>query len=266
MLSRYEEPSIPVPLGFMGIEQININGEQFIYWTTCLLMLVMMIHIMFNVREKKPMEIPHFQHFDPLRYFKNVLGIIVESSARQPRKGEVRIRPHIFMQKQWLLLFSLIACQVCILQSIGPLEPLLITKQFGYSTRVLGNINFIWNLSMILVIPVAGFFADKVDRAKMFRLGIFISTFMPISYYMYVKVLAPDQIPAGAGYNSVQDRQQVCRCRRVNRTDAAYLGLYPPRQNGADILRHHGCSWHYKNDRRKPRGKLGKILFEIFPS
>jgi len=61
---------------------------------------------------------------------------------------------------------------------------------------MLGNIHGVNILLQILfVIPVAGFLADRIDRLKLFQLGLGISMVQPLAYFFFVKFVAENQIP-----------------------------------------------------------------------
>lgn len=175
LIGRFDETyHINLPFDFLGIGTFSITGEQFIYWACALVVGLMIVHFFFNVKEVKPKTLPPMEHFSPLRYFKNT-----------------------FAQKQWLWVYSLIFCQIALLQGMAQLEGLMITRQFGYSKAQFGDINFwIGICEIAIIVPIAGIFADKVNRMSMFKVGVFISAFHPISFWIFVKFIAANQIPS----------------------------------------------------------------------
>jgi hypothetical protein len=79
---------------------------------------------------------------------------------------------------------------------LGQLQPLLITEQFGYTKRALGNMHGIIILLEIgLVLPLLAWLLDRMDRFRIFQIGLWLAALQPLGYWLYVKFAAPQQIP-----------------------------------------------------------------------
>jgi hypothetical protein len=159
---------------FGFFDGVELTGEHLIYWTLAAVQLTMFFHVLFNVRETPVAPQRPLQHFSPVKYFKAILS-----------------------QRQWLLLYSLVFAQVAMIKGLGELDPLLITDQFGYTKQQFGIVRGFVGITQVAVSLIAAvtLMADRIDRLKMFTFGVFLSTLYPITFFVYVKFMAPDQIP-----------------------------------------------------------------------
>jgi Na+/melibiose symporter-like transporter len=167
LLKRFESEQVDI----LGLAQVS--GEQFTYWTLAVVQGAMVLHLLFNVREVRPDNVPEkLEHFNPRRYFAS-----------------------IFSNRQWLLLYALVFAQVAMIKGLAAMRPLLIKDQFGYSVADFGRVQAFVSTTQMCIIPIAGFFATRFDRLKVFMWGVFLSTLYPITYYSYVRFVVPDGIP-----------------------------------------------------------------------
>ena len=153
---------------------ITISGEHVIYWTLAAVQFSMIIFLFFFVRETPVPAQKPIEHFNPIRYFKQILS-----------------------QRQWVLLYAVVFCQVAMIKGLGELEALLVTDQFGYSKAEFGYIRGFVGITQISISILAAItvFADRFDRLKIFMTGVFLSTLYPVVFYCYVKSLPAGQVP-----------------------------------------------------------------------
>ncbi|MCX7014069.1 MAG: MFS transporter [Candidatus Sumerlaeota bacterium] len=151
----------------------TLTGEQTIYWMAAALVIVMVVHVAFNLKEA-PVHSPVLgERFSMLRFLKSVFG-----------------------ERQWLLIYILIFSQIALNQGLGPMGALMTTEQFGYSKAQLGEVGgWVTIARMAIVIPLAGYFADKLDRLKMFQTCLVLSTLHHFTYWTYIHVFAPNHVP-----------------------------------------------------------------------
>jgi len=160
--------------GLFGWPGVTITGEQLIYWLAAAMVTIMIVHVSLNVKET-PVHSPITgERFSLWVFFKSVFG-----------------------DRQWLMIYVLIFAQVAMHQGLGQLSPLLITEQFGYTKAQMGQLHgWVTILRIAIVIPLAGYFADKIDRVKMFQVTLALATLHHISYWAFIHFIVPCQIPA----------------------------------------------------------------------
>jgi MFS family permease len=91
------------------------------------------------------------------------------------------------------LVFSTILMQT----GLGAIDPLLMTEQWGYSKQDMGTNVFVGGLiNLVVVIPLIGLFADKMDRLRMFSLGVAGGLVGQVAYYVFVQFLLPERRPS----------------------------------------------------------------------
>ena len=168
------------------------TGEQVIYYTAALLVLISLGIIIAFVRETEPVH------------------------TTRERIGLLRYLREMFLVRQNRLLCLLVVSSVLMSTQLMNLRPLLITEQFGYSKQMLGNMHSVTMLiNTTLILPVLVVIIDRVDKLKLFAAGIFLSTLHPAVYWLYVKLVAPGGIPPAAaiiGFNvadSIFDRSAL---------------------------------------------------------
>lgn len=159
--------------GLLPGATLNITGEMVIYWTGGLAVLLVLLQMYFLVRERKPDVLPASRRFSPLGYVRELFG-----------------------ERQWRLLFLLMFCSLALTAGLGQLQPLLITEQFGYSKQLFGQIQSV-NLmvEIFIILPVAVFLIDRVDRFRIFQVGLILSTIQPLAYWIFVEYFATNGIP-----------------------------------------------------------------------
>ncbi len=169
----YEVYQGDLTLGSWGSTSFHLTGEMLIYGGAAALLLVMMVQLGMNVKETQ-----------------------VNSSLIGERFSLRTYLGGVFGERQWLLIYMLIFTQIAMNSGLANLGPLLIKEQFGYDMAMLGKIGGINTLLQILIIiPLAGLVADRFDRLRLYQVGLFISMLQPISYFFFVKFVAPNQVP-----------------------------------------------------------------------
>jgi MFS family permease len=154
----------------------TLTGEQVIYFVAAGLVLLAVLNLILNLRETEPVNRSPGESFRPLKYFREV-----------------------FATRQWVMIYLLLFCSVSLSASLGQLSPLLITEQFGYSKKLLGEMQT-WQLllNVFVALPIAGLIADRFDRFRVFQAGLFLSTLHSLVFWTWVKFGTPGGIPAPA--------------------------------------------------------------------
>lgn len=159
--------------GLFDFAQFHIRGETLIYWTGALAVLLVVLQMLFLVREKKPAVLPTVRKFSPLQYVRELFG-----------------------ERQFRLLFLLMFCSLALTASLGQLYPLLITEQFGYSKTLLGqmwSVNFVVEIALL---PAVFLIVDRLDRFRIFQVGLALSTTQQLAFWLFVQYVAPGHVPA----------------------------------------------------------------------
>lgn len=160
--------------GFFGFGQVSISGEQKIYWIAAAVIIGATIVVAFLIKET-----PVAQH--------KLLGERFSISV---------FLKSVFGERQWMILYILIFAQVAMNQGIATFGPLMMTKQFGYSKATMGQIDgWIVIARMILVIPFAGYFADRFDRVRIFQFSLVVATVHHISWWTWIQFVALEGVP-----------------------------------------------------------------------
>jgi len=170
LLSQFDAiHRIRLPLGGSA----TLTGEQVIYFVAAGLVIFAVLNIALNVRETKPAEPIVRESFHLLRYLREV-----------------------FASRQWIMIYLLLFCSVSLSASLGQLAPLLITEQFGYTKKLLGQMQA-WQLllNIFVALPIAGLIADRFDRFRVFQVGLFLSTFHSLVFWVWIKYGTPGEIP-----------------------------------------------------------------------
>ncbi len=153
---------------------LKITGEQLIYFLGAAMVLSVVAHLIFNVKEEKPKTQLPPEKFSPGKY----LGAI-------------------FGNRQWRMVYMLVFCSVALTTGLAQLNGLLITEQFGYSKDLMGKMTSLaMVLQIVLVMPLVALIADRYDRFRIFQIGLFLSTLHPLVYWLFVAFLAPNHIPS----------------------------------------------------------------------
>lgn len=162
-------------LGLAPGSTFRLTGEMVIYWSGGLAVLLVVLQMIFLVREKKPDVLPVATKFSPLRY-------VVE----------------LFGERQWRLLFLLMFCSLALTAGLGQLYPLLITEQFGYSKALFGQMWTVNYIVEICLLPIAFFIVDRLDRFRVFQIGLVLSTAQHLAFWLFVEYVAPNHLPTPA--------------------------------------------------------------------
>lgn len=165
--------NLTLHFGF-GPFPVRITGEQMIYWIGALMVASTAITMLGFLRETKPkhMELKH--RFTPMGFLKET-----------------------FADRQFVLIYMLLYCMAAMTMTLGQLDALLYTEQFGMSKQDLGLLKSAMMISGILLItPVCGFLADRYDRLVLFKIGIVLCTLHALGYFAYVKFVAPLGVPS----------------------------------------------------------------------
>jgi len=159
--------------GLVPGTEFCLTGEMLVYWTGALAVLLVVAQMIFLVREQKPKQLPPAVRFSPCGYLRELFG-----------------------ERQWRLLFLLVFCSLSLTAGLGQLNPLLITEQFGYSKQLYGQIQSV-NLmvEVFVLLPFAMFIIDRLDRFRVFQVGIFLSTLQPLAYWLFVEYAVPGGVP-----------------------------------------------------------------------
>lgn len=158
--------------GLAGFADFQLRGETLIYWCGALAVLLVVLQMLFLVREKKPEAPLPGGRFSPLVYLKELFG-----------------------ERQYRLLFLLVFCSLALTAGLGQLYPLLITEQFGYSKTLLGQM---WSVNFALeiaLLPLVFFIVDRFNRFRIFQVGLALSALQQLAFWIFVECLAPGQIP-----------------------------------------------------------------------
>lgn len=153
----------------------SLTGEQAIYYLGAAGIAVAFFFVLFGIRESKALP---------------------RKGGRGSLKGYFTA---LFTDRKVQLSALLVVCYTLMSTQLMTLRPLLITEQFGYSKQVMGNIHAATMLTnTLLILPLILLFIDKVDRIRMFVGCIVLSTLHPLVFWLYVKFVAPGQIPGEA--------------------------------------------------------------------
>ena len=151
----------------------TLTGEQVIYFSAALLVLIALAVILIFVREKQHLQV------------------------QEERIGLTQYLRQMFLVRRNFLLCVLVISSVLMSTKLMNLRPLLITEQFGYSKQMFGNIHGTTMLiNTTLILPLVALVIDRVDKLKIFAAGIFLSTLHPAAFWTYVKFFAPAGIPS----------------------------------------------------------------------
>lgn len=153
----------------------TLRGEQLIYWWGAACVMFCMIFLALFVRERKPLDPPLPSHGNGLK------GAFVNLFAEKS------------LWPVYLLVFSTVLMQT----GLGAIDPLLMTEQWGYSKQDMGTNIFVGGMiNLLVVIPLVGLIADRMDRLKMFSIGVVGALLGQIAYYVFVQFVLPDRRPS----------------------------------------------------------------------
>jgi MFS family permease len=153
----------------------TLRGEELIYWwgATCLIFCTLFLALF--VRERPPLTPPPPNH-----------GAGLNGALKS-----------VFAERQLWPVYLLVFSTVLMQAGLGAIDPLLMTEQWGYSKQDMGTNIFVGGIiNLFLIIPLIGFLTDKMDRLKMFSIGVVGTMVMQIAYYVFVQFVLPDRRPS----------------------------------------------------------------------
>lgn len=189
---------------------VTLTGEQVIYFVAAGLVFCAVLNLAFNVRETEPAGHSKKESFHLGRYLKEV-----------------------FASRQWIMIYLLLFCSVSLSASLGQLAPLLITEQFGYSKKLLGEMQT-WQLllNVFVALPLAGLIADRFDRFRVFQVGLLLSTVHSLVFWFWVKMGVPGGIPAPAVIIAFGLANAIVDTIAALALEPLFYDLTPPNQMG----------------------------------
>jgi len=151
-----------------------LRGEALIYWWAAGCILFCALFLALFVRERRPPDPPPPSRGGGWR------GAFASLFAERT------------LWPVYLLVFSTVLMQT----GLGAIDPLLTTEQWGYSKQDLGTNVFVGGLiNLVVVIPLVGLLADRMDRLRMFSIGVVGVLLGQVAYYVFVQFLLPDRRP-----------------------------------------------------------------------
>lgn len=153
---------------------VTLRGEALIYWWGAICLVFCALFLWLFVRENKPTGPPPEDHGNG---FTGAIKNLVAERSLWP---------------VYFLAFSTVLMQ----SGLGAIDPLLMTEQWGYSKQDIGTNIFVGGMiNLVLIIPLIGVIADKMDRLKMFSLGVIGTLLAQIAYYVFVQFILADRRP-----------------------------------------------------------------------
>lgn len=160
--------------GWAGLPTLSFTGAHVVFFSGAAVLVMMLIILILFLKEQRPA--------NPVPAEKFALGTFFFS---------------LFGNRQWRMIYLLLVAVNFMTAGLAALSVLLITDQFHYDTRALGLMNTLAIiLEVSIILPLAAFIVDRLDRFKIFQWGLWLSTLHPICYWLFVKLIAPDQIPS----------------------------------------------------------------------
>jgi MFS family permease len=154
---------------------ITLPGEQLIYWWGAACLFFCALFVGLCVRERRPTGPPPPDH-----------GGGVKGAFKS-----------LFAEKTLWPIYLLVFSTILISTGLGAIDPLLMTEQWGYSKQDMGTNAFVGGvINLVIVIPLIGLVADKMDRLKMFTIGVVGGLLCQIAYYAFVQFILPDRRPS----------------------------------------------------------------------
>lgn len=153
----------------------SLTGEAVAYLTIAGVLFSAGLLVLFSTKEIRPLNAPSAGERFSLRL---LLG-------------------NLFGDRQLLKIYLLLFAIMAMTFGLAGLAPLLLTEQFGYEKQAIAKM---WTalqiIQFVVALPIAGFLSDRVDRLKLFIIGITLSTCFPITYWSYIHFFAPNNIPS----------------------------------------------------------------------
>lgn len=164
-----------------------VRGEQTIYWLAALFLMIGIVFVWFFIRERRPLEAPPNHRQGIKGVFENLIA----------DRG---------LWPVYLLAFS----QTLMTTGLGAIDPLLMTEQWGYSKQDLGTNSFVGGIINLCILPFIAYFADRMNRIKMFVGGVVGALILQIGYYVFVKFILPDHRPTLVHIITFGEAMSIC--------------------------------------------------------
>lgn len=148
------------------------TGEQGLFWTVSLGMVVMMLLLTLGIKETNPHSQLVGQRFTIMNIFRG-----------------------LFSHHLWPV--YILACSAAFLGTgLGVLNNLLITEQWNYTNQDLGNNIVIGGLlNLCIFIPLCSLFANKIGRFRIYVILVVLSVVVNAGLYTYYSFILYDSRP-----------------------------------------------------------------------
>jgi Na+/melibiose symporter-like transporter len=154
---------------------LHLNGEMLVYWIGGGAVLVAAVFLVFFVRETPPLGGIVRERFSFRRFFRDV-----------------------FCHREWWLIYLLYICPTLAAAGIPSFAALFYTDQLGFTKAQVGQIGMLALLVNIVVfVPLAGFLADKVDRMRIFQIGLLAPVALNLVFFLYARFVADYSVSYG---------------------------------------------------------------------
>ena len=150
---------------------LPVTGEQSIYWSLAAAMTIMILVIMFGVKELDPKSHVRGQKFS----IRNFFGAILNRDL-------------------WPV-YTLIFGSAMMNAGLGVMGILLYTEQWQFTKQEMGVNIAIGGAMNMVFITILGVFANKLPRMKTYQILMGLSLFINFCYYIYVNFVLYDQRP-----------------------------------------------------------------------
>jgi hypothetical protein len=91
----------------------------------------------------------------------------------------------------------LVVPMMMVTTKLGPMKPLMITKQFGYSKKMMGAVlASIMVTEMVVALPLLATFIDRIARLRLLRIALATGTVIPIAMWCWLMCGDADGIPS----------------------------------------------------------------------
>ena len=158
----------------LGDFSLQFNGYHVIFLSGSVALAVVLVMLLFGLKETKPVNPVPAKKFSLGTYFLSLFG-----------------------NHQWRMVYSLIFCVACMTAGLSSLGGLLIRDQWHYNMKDLGLMGTIQvALDVAIILPVSAFIVDRFNRFKIFQWGLFLSTLHPLAYWLFIRYFAPNHIPS----------------------------------------------------------------------
>lgn len=188
----------------------TLTGEMLIYWTGALMGMATAAGYLLLVRELPPpaaasppgdcaaddLAPPAAARSEAIDEPAPAPSLAVGRRLRRPSLGRlVAFLKDVFGERQNWLIYTIALSQMTFWIGLGQLTPLLYTEQWGFSKDDYGKIVSYGGWAAFAVIPLAGWMADKIDRARAFAACAILTTIQTAALYVYARHFAPGGQP-----------------------------------------------------------------------